>query len=99
MHAQSARLTSGNAQVDAAWLAASKGVTTVIASGKGGDSVLKVVAGQLVGTMFSREASASLLEAHQNASRCSPSLSAAGIQTGSLAAQHHLGMKRQHVQP
>ena len=44
-------------------------MTTVIATGKGGDSILKVVAGQLVGTMFSREAGASLWEAHERASR------------------------------
>ena len=56
-------------QVDAAWLAAKRGVTTVIASGKGGDSILKVVAGQLVGTMFSCDAGASLWEAHERASR------------------------------
>lgn len=34
-------------QVEAAWLAADKGVTVVIASGKGGDSILQVVSGAL----------------------------------------------------
>ena len=53
-------------------MAAKRGVTTVIASGKGGDSILKVVAGQLVGTMFSCEAGASLWEAHERASRWAP---------------------------
>ena len=53
-------------------------MTTVIASGKGGDSILKIVAGQLVGTMFCKQASEALWEAHQRASRhawarCSPS--------------------------
>ena len=47
-------------------------MTTVIASGKGGDSILKIVAGQLVGTMFCQEASESLWEAHQRASRYRP---------------------------
>ena len=47
-------------------------MTTVIASGKGGDSILKIVAGQLVGTMFSKQASEALWEAHSRASKCAP---------------------------
>ena len=35
----------GTLQVDAAWKAAEGGVTTVIASGKGGDCILQTVAG------------------------------------------------------
>ena len=34
-------------QLDAAWMAAKGGVTTVIASGKGADALLQVVAGEL----------------------------------------------------
>ncbi|KAK9811960.1 hypothetical protein WJX73_003110 [Symbiochloris irregularis] len=52
------------AKVDAAWLAADAGVTTVIASGKGGDSILQVVSGQLVGTLFSHEGARSFQEQH-----------------------------------
>lgn len=42
-------------QVDAAWKAAEGGVTTVIASGKGGDCILQALAGVLlVPLIFSR---------------------------------------------
>eukprot|EP00891_Asterochloris_glomerata_P004462 jgi/Astpho2/4462/Aster-00071 len=44
------------AKLDAAWMAAKGGVTTVIASGKGADALLQVVAGQLVGTLFNQDA-------------------------------------------
>ncbi|KAL3155983.1 Delta-1-pyrroline-5-carboxylate synthase [Trebouxia sp. C0010 RCD-2024] len=43
-------------KLDAAWMAASAGVSVVIASGKEKDGVLQVTAGNLVGTLFNREA-------------------------------------------
>ncbi|DBA80719.1 hypothetical protein WJX77_011938 [Trebouxia sp. C0004] len=43
-------------KLDAAWMAASAGVSVVIASGKAKDGVLQVTAGNKVGTLFSKEA-------------------------------------------
>ncbi|KAK9823878.1 hypothetical protein WJX72_006131 [[Myrmecia] bisecta] len=65
------------AKVDAAWLAADHGVTTVIASGKGGDSIMQVVAGQLVGTLFGKEDARRVLLEHEHAKHISAGTAAA----------------------
>ncbi|KAL0046411.1 hypothetical protein WJX82_000130 [Trebouxia sp. C0006] len=45
------------AKMQAAWMAAQQGVTTVIANGKASDSLLQLVSGQAVGTLFDLEES------------------------------------------
>ncbi|KAK9823707.1 hypothetical protein WJX72_004820 [[Myrmecia] bisecta] len=54
------------AKVAAAWMAAEQGCTTVITNGKATDSILKVVSGQLEGTLFDTE-SARLVELEHEA--------------------------------
>lgn len=53
------------AKLDAAWLAANAGVNTVIASGSRNDSILQVVSGQMVGTLFSHDSSREVEESHR----------------------------------
>lgn len=45
------------AKMQAAWMAAQQGVTTVIANGKSPDSLLQLVSGQTVGTLFNMQES------------------------------------------
>ena len=52
-----------SSQVKAAWSAACKGIPAVIANGKSPYSLLQIVSGQLVGTLFSQEGAQQLLQA------------------------------------
>eukprot|EP01025_Chloroclados_australasicus_P010744 TRINITY_DN1449_c0_g1_i1.p1 TRINITY_DN1449_c0_g1~~TRINITY_DN1449_c0_g1_i1.p1 ORF type:complete len:765 (+),score=136.45 TRINITY_DN1449_c0_g1_i1:235-2529(+) len=49
-------------KVKSAWTAADNGVTTVVANGKVPENLLKIVAGQLVGTLFSMQQAQCLTE-------------------------------------
>lgn len=68
--------TTHRPQVKAAWSAATKGLPAIIANGKSPYSLLQIVSGQLVGTLFSQEGAQSLGPAGDAATLARPTLQA-----------------------